>query len=66
MVLYTHEHIWFIGSLRQTLNPCMLRDDRVLSAEYEIIVDKGVKLNNNSVNEMALRPPCTLSFTVNC
>lgn len=45
------------------INPCMLRDDRVLNAEYEITVDKGVKPNNTSVNAMALRPPCTSSFT---
>lgn len=44
----------------------MLWDDRVLNAEYEIIVDKGVKLNNNSVNEMTLKPPCALSFAVSC
>lgn len=42
----------------------MPRDDRVLNAEYEITVDKGVKLNNSSVDETVLNSPYTLSFTV--
>lgn len=38
----------------------MPRDDRVLNAEYEITVDKGVKLNNSSVDETVLKSPYTL------
>ena len=60
MALYTHEHIWFIESLLQTLNLYMPRGGRVLNAEYEITVDKGIKLNNSSVDEIVLESPYTL------
>jgi len=42
----------------------MPRDDRVRNAEYEITVDKEVKLNDSSVDEIVLQSPYTLSFTV--
>lgn len=41
----------------------MPRDDRVLNAEYEITVDKGVKLKNSTVDEIVLKSLYTLSFT---
>lgn len=42
----------------------MPRDDTVLNAECEIAVDKGEKLNNDSVDEIVLKFPYTLTFTV--
>lgn len=41
----------------------MPRDDRVLNAEYETTVDKGVKLKNSTVDENVLKSLYTLSFT---
>lgn len=42
----------------------MPKDDRVVNTEYEITVDKGVKVTKSRVDEIVLKSPYTLSFTV--